>query len=75
MKITLEFEHPHELTALLVELASVIEQPEPCCDVHEPMTPAEMMGALRPPTKEECDRYNQNAYVPRYASNPDEDLG
>ena len=32
MKITLEFEHSHELTALLVELASKIEQPEACCD-------------------------------------------
>lgn len=32
MKITLELEHPRELTALLVELASKIEQSEACCD-------------------------------------------
>jgi hypothetical protein len=48
MKITLEFDYTHELTALLVELASKIEQPEPCAAPREPMTPAQMQEALRP---------------------------
>jgi hypothetical protein len=48
MKITLEFEHPHELTELLAELASRIEQTESCCEgIMTPMTPSEMWASLR----------------------------
>ena len=47
MKITIEFENPCELTALLVEIASKIEQSEDCCKPYEPMKPAQMAEALR----------------------------
>jgi hypothetical protein len=48
MKITLEFDYPHQLTDLLVELANSIKQPE-TCGLRDPLlTQAQMAEALRP---------------------------